>query len=160
MNEAQFDLEIHKRSLQTIDGESSSLHYIDGATMMTYQYPTKPSQLAYCRRDTTTSALQQPEQQGCPSADVDNYKQSVTVTSNSSIHVHSTTRVLLDNQRTDQALFQASSRAIATFIEDNRFNMEHRDSILQEFLETVFNPFYRRHLGEAVASTVFATTKK
>ena len=64
MNEAQFDLEIHKRSIRRVNADSLEsgevkgiMDYFDGATMKTYQYPSKYAQILYCQRD--------PKPEGC-----------------------------------------------------------------------------------------------
>ena len=58
MNEAQFDLEIQKRSIRRVDedkiesGEVRGLFdYFDGPTMATYRYPSKDAQVVFCYRD-------------------------------------------------------------------------------------------------------------
>ncbi|MGK3746685.1 MAG: hypothetical protein ACI90V_013548 [Bacillariaceae sp.] len=60
MNEAQIDLEIHKRSIRRRpregkegeEGETNSLFDVfDGPTMATYRYPSKAAQVTYCLRD-------------------------------------------------------------------------------------------------------------
>jgi hypothetical protein len=58
MNEAQIDLEIHKRSIRRrpregdVEGETNSLFDVfDGPTMATYRYPSKGAQVTYCLRD-------------------------------------------------------------------------------------------------------------
>lgn len=43
------DLKIRKRLIPTISGESS-LRYFDGATMLSYMYPSKTSETVFCRR--------------------------------------------------------------------------------------------------------------
>ena len=48
LSEARFQMEIHQRSIGTIDGTPTFL-YFDGATMMTYQYPSKASEVVWCR---------------------------------------------------------------------------------------------------------------
>lgn len=64
MNEAQFDLEIQKRSIRRVDADSVEsgelkglMDYFDGATMKTYRYPSKHAQIVYCQRD--------PKPEGC-----------------------------------------------------------------------------------------------
>ncbi len=64
MNEAQFDLEIQKRSIRRVDADSVEsgelkglMDYFDGATMKTYRYPSKHAQILYCQRD--------PKPEGC-----------------------------------------------------------------------------------------------
>ena len=49
-NEADIELRIRKRIIPTEDGKSSLFHF-DGATMMSYLYPSRPSELVFCRRD-------------------------------------------------------------------------------------------------------------
>ena len=59
MNEAQIDLEIHKRSIRRTPrdgdeegGEMNSLFDVfDGPTMATYRYPSKAAQVIYCLRN-------------------------------------------------------------------------------------------------------------
>jgi hypothetical protein len=51
-NEAAVSLRVQRRSLQTVDGKSPFL-YFDGATMMSYQYPSKQSEVVFCRREPT-----------------------------------------------------------------------------------------------------------
>jgi hypothetical protein len=43
------DLKIRKRLIPTLSGESS-LRYFDGATMLSYMYPSKTSETVFCRR--------------------------------------------------------------------------------------------------------------
>jgi len=64
MNEAQFDIEIQKRSIRMIDngnvkdGEMNNpFEVFDGPTMKTYRYPSKAAQVIYCMRD--------PQPEGC-----------------------------------------------------------------------------------------------
>ena len=57
MNEAQFNLKLRRRSIQSHYGESS-LSFIDSATMRSYQYPSKASAVVFCRRS--------PKSFGCP----------------------------------------------------------------------------------------------
>jgi hypothetical protein len=45
---ANVDLELSQRAVSTVSGEFP-FKYFDGATMMTYQYPTKAEQNVYCR---------------------------------------------------------------------------------------------------------------
>jgi hypothetical protein len=45
---ATVDLELSQRAVSTISGDFP-FKYFDGATMMTYQYPTKAEQNVYCR---------------------------------------------------------------------------------------------------------------
>ena len=49
-SEAEINYKIKQRSVITKDGESPFL-YFDGATMMNYRYPPKPSELVFCRID-------------------------------------------------------------------------------------------------------------
>jgi len=58
MNEAQFDLEIQKRSIRRVkeeereSGEVRGLFdYFDGPTMATYRHPSKDAQVVFCQRD-------------------------------------------------------------------------------------------------------------
>jgi spermidine synthase len=58
MNEAQFDIEIHKRSIRRVGEENVEsgeirgiMDYFDGPTMATYRYPSKHAQVLYCQRD-------------------------------------------------------------------------------------------------------------
>jgi hypothetical protein len=55
-NEAAVNLRVQRRSMQTVDGKSPFL-YFDGATMMSYKYPSKQSEVVFCRR--------QPTPEGC-----------------------------------------------------------------------------------------------
>lgn len=47
-NPANVDLEVSQRAVSTVSGDFP-FKYFDGATMMTYQYPTKAEQNVYCR---------------------------------------------------------------------------------------------------------------
>ncbi len=58
MNEAQFDLEIQKRSIRRVNEEEREsgevrglFDYFDGPTMATYRYPSKDAQVVFCQRD-------------------------------------------------------------------------------------------------------------
>jgi hypothetical protein len=51
-NEAAVNLRVQRRSMQTVDGKSPFL-YFDGATMMSYKYPSKQSEVVFCRREPT-----------------------------------------------------------------------------------------------------------
>jgi hypothetical protein len=49
-NQAMIDLEIHRRSMATVDGSQDNLFRVfDGATMMGYQYPTRVAEEIFCR---------------------------------------------------------------------------------------------------------------
>ena len=60
-NEAQIDLDIHKRAVRRREPNPSDpldeceqdnlFQWFDGTTMVTYQYPSKDSQVVYCKRD-------------------------------------------------------------------------------------------------------------
>jgi len=54
-NEAEINLDIHKRIRKTHSGEPP-LVYFDSATMVLYQIPSKPFQTAYCKSDPTPAA--------------------------------------------------------------------------------------------------------
>jgi hypothetical protein len=49
-NEALLNLKISKRIVPTL-GDESPLQYFDGATMQRYRFPSKPSEVVYCRRN-------------------------------------------------------------------------------------------------------------
>jgi len=49
-DESQLNLKIRQRALSTVDGKSPFL-YFDGTTMSTYKYPSKASEVVFCRRD-------------------------------------------------------------------------------------------------------------
>jgi hypothetical protein len=49
-NEALLNLKISKRISPTLNDESP-LQYFDGATMQRYRFPSKPSEVVYCRRN-------------------------------------------------------------------------------------------------------------
>jgi hypothetical protein len=51
-NEAQINLKIHQRSIPTVDG-TPPFKYFDGASMMEYLFPSKTSEIVYCRRNPT-----------------------------------------------------------------------------------------------------------
>ena len=51
-NEAAVNLRVQRRSMQTVDGKSPFL-YFDGTTMMSYKYPSKQSEVVFCRREPT-----------------------------------------------------------------------------------------------------------
>jgi hypothetical protein len=55
-NEAAVAAKIQRRSVPTLAGESPFV-YFDGATMMSYHYPSKNSEAVFCRR--------QPTPEGC-----------------------------------------------------------------------------------------------
>jgi hypothetical protein len=59
-NAATIDLELSKRAVSTISGDFP-FKYFDGATMATYQYPSRPDQNVYCRSF--------PNSTGCPTAE-------------------------------------------------------------------------------------------
>ncbi len=46
----EIDIDIHKRIIRTHSGQPA-LKYFDGATMMSYQMPSKAFEAAYCRND-------------------------------------------------------------------------------------------------------------
>lgn len=48
-NEAAIAAKIHRRSVPTLSGEPPFV-YFDGATMMSYRYPSKTSEAVFCRR--------------------------------------------------------------------------------------------------------------
>lgn len=48
LNEAHLNLEIHQRSVRTLNGDSP-FYYFDGPTMSTYRYPTKAADVNFCR---------------------------------------------------------------------------------------------------------------
>lgn len=49
-NAAAIDLEIQRRAVKT-KSCTSPFHYFDGATMVSYQVPTKPMEIAHCRQE-------------------------------------------------------------------------------------------------------------
>ena len=49
-NNGEIDIDIHKRIVRTHSGKSA-LKYFDGATMMSYQLPSKAFEAAYCKED-------------------------------------------------------------------------------------------------------------
>jgi hypothetical protein len=49
-NQAEVDMEIHKRAMQTTDNKSP-FRFFDGSTMMEYQYPARPLEEVFCRAD-------------------------------------------------------------------------------------------------------------
>lgn len=51
-SETQFNVEMHKRSVRRRDGQSP-FEYFDGATMLSYQRPTKASVSVFCRQTPT-----------------------------------------------------------------------------------------------------------
>jgi hypothetical protein len=51
-SETHFNVEMHKRSIRRRDGQSS-FEYFDGATMLSYQRPYKPSVAVFCRQTPT-----------------------------------------------------------------------------------------------------------
>lgn len=55
-NQATVDLELHDREMETVDGVQTPFRFFDGATMMTYQYPSRINQEIFCR-DTPTPQL-------------------------------------------------------------------------------------------------------
>ena len=57
-NEAEINIQMRRRSMQAVDG-STPFHYFDGASMMSYLYPSKTSEIVYCR--------QIPRPKGCES---------------------------------------------------------------------------------------------
>lgn len=50
-NQAEIDLELQRRAMKTSDESVSPFRYFDGATMMTYQYPSRVRQEIFCRYD-------------------------------------------------------------------------------------------------------------
>jgi len=50
LNEAEVNLRILKRAVETSDG-ASPFRYFDGATMMSYKFPSRIDEEMYCRRD-------------------------------------------------------------------------------------------------------------
>lgn len=76
MNEAELEIEIHKRSLRRVgedDLESGEVKgifdYFDGPTMATYQYPSRDAQVVYCLRD--------PKPFGCTTDINDHYAKKI-----------------------------------------------------------------------------------
>jgi hypothetical protein len=54
-NEATVNLKILERTVPTVNGESPFLSF-DGATMAAYRYPSKASEVVFCRRDPVPAA--------------------------------------------------------------------------------------------------------
>ena len=51
--QAEIDLKLKQRSMQTNDGSETPFRYFDGASMMVYQYPSRVSQEVFCRGQPT-----------------------------------------------------------------------------------------------------------
>jgi len=56
--EAQLDVEIRKRVVPTLDGRNPLL-YFDGATMKNYRFPSKITEVTFCRADPPPADCQQ-----------------------------------------------------------------------------------------------------
>lgn len=69
-NEALVNLKISQRMMPTVNNENP-LHYFDGAMMQRYRYPSKASEVVYCRRTPTPESCKDghgfdPEQKNIP----------------------------------------------------------------------------------------------
>jgi hypothetical protein len=61
-NEAEIDVEIHQRAVQTKSGNNPFV-YFDGPTMFSYQIPSKAAEIVFCRDDPTPAECVAPSVQ-------------------------------------------------------------------------------------------------
>ena len=57
-SESETNLKIHQRIIRTKNG-NSSLRYFDGATMLSYKFPSKASETVFCLRDSKSEMCQE-----------------------------------------------------------------------------------------------------